>query len=171
MDAKIRKIVMTAVLAALTFAATMVIRIPVPVTGGYVHPGDGFVILAGAFVGPVYGFLAAAIGSALADVVGEYLVYAPATFVIKGLAALAAALVFGKWRRMPGLLAGGLLAAAVVVLGYFLFEGVLYGFPAAAVAMLPNLVQGLVGVGIAALLNVRGLVTRLGRQTGQFRKN
>ena len=39
-DSKIRKLVMAALLAALTYVATTVIKIPTP-TGGYVHPGDG----------------------------------------------------------------------------------------------------------------------------------
>ena len=87
----IKKTTKAALLAALTFAATMLIRIPVPATGGYVHPGDALVFLGGALVGPLYGFLGAGIGSALADVAGGYMVYVPATFVIKGLAALVTA--------------------------------------------------------------------------------
>ena len=39
---------------------------------------------------PVYAFVSAGLGSALADVFSGYLVYAPATFVIKGLMALVA---------------------------------------------------------------------------------
>ena len=38
---------MTALFAALACVATMSIRIPTPGTGGYIHPGDAIVILAG----------------------------------------------------------------------------------------------------------------------------
>ena len=43
-DKKIRFMVTAAVMAALTYVATTVVRIPAP-TGGYVHMGDGLVLL------------------------------------------------------------------------------------------------------------------------------
>ena len=58
-----KTLVMTALLAALTCAATMSIRIPTPGTGGYIHPGDAIVILSGIILGPSLGFLAAEIPS------------------------------------------------------------------------------------------------------------
>ena len=63
---------MTALFAALACVATMSIRIPTPGTGGYIHPGDAIVILAGIILGPVYGMLAGGIGSALSDLIGGY---------------------------------------------------------------------------------------------------
>ena len=45
-DKKIRFMVTAAVMAALTYVATTVVRIPAP-TGGYVHMGDGLVLLCG----------------------------------------------------------------------------------------------------------------------------
>ena len=74
MSAHLRKIVIAALLAAFTCIATMSIRIPTPGTGGYIHPGDAIVLLSGIILGPGYGFLAAGIGSALADLLGGYLV-------------------------------------------------------------------------------------------------
>ena len=41
---KTRTIILTALLAALTTVATMVIRIPTP-TLGYIHLGDGMVLI------------------------------------------------------------------------------------------------------------------------------
>ena len=55
-----KKIILAALFAALTCAATMSIQIPTPGTGGYIHPGDAIVILSGVILGPAYGFLAAA---------------------------------------------------------------------------------------------------------------
>ena len=40
----IRKLVLAALLAALTAVATMIIRIPTP-TQGYIHLGDGMVLI------------------------------------------------------------------------------------------------------------------------------
>ena len=96
MDLKLKKIIMTALLAALACVATMSIRIPTPGTGGYIHPGDAIVILSGVILGPTYGFLAAGIGSCMSDLLGGYLNYVPVTFLIKGLVALFAALVYRK---------------------------------------------------------------------------
>ena len=46
-----KRIVMTALFAALACVATMSIRIPTPGTNGYIHPGDAIVILSGIILG------------------------------------------------------------------------------------------------------------------------
>ena len=94
MKDNLKKHVITALFAALTFAATMAVRIPTPGTNGYIHPGDALVILSGVILGPSNGFLAAGIGSALADLLGGYFVYVPITFLIKGIVALSCGLIF-----------------------------------------------------------------------------
>ena len=78
-----KKLVLSALFAALACVATMSIRIPTPGTGGYIHPGDAIVILCGVFLDPVSAFLAAGIGSCMADLLGGYFIYVPITFVIK----------------------------------------------------------------------------------------
>ena len=93
MNSNLKKIIMTALFAALACVATMSIRIPTPGTSGYIHPGDAIVILAGIILGPVYGMLAGGIGSALSDLIGGYFVYVPITLVIKGLVALVSGLI------------------------------------------------------------------------------
>ena len=80
---------MASLLAALCCVATMIIKIPSPLKG-YLNLGDCVVLLSGWFLSPLYGFLAAGLGSALADVFSGYVTYAPATFVIKGIMALIA---------------------------------------------------------------------------------
>lgn len=84
----LKKMVTAALLAALTCAATMSVRIPTLGTGGYIHPGDALVILCGIILGPSWGFLAGGIGSTLADLLGGYFIYVPITLAIKGLVAL-----------------------------------------------------------------------------------
>ena len=146
MKGNVRQLVTAAILAALTFAATTFFRVPSPL-GGYLNLGDGVVLLAGWLLSPAYGFLTAAIGSALADVAAGYVVYAPATFLIKGLMALCAGLVF-RWRRssLGGTLLGGALAEVTMVSGYYVFEGFLYGFIPSLVNIAPNAVQGVAGL-------------------------
>jgi len=70
-----KKLVMCALFAALACVATMSIRIPTPATGGYIHPGDAVVILCGIFMGPAEAFLAAGIGSCMADLLGGYYIH------------------------------------------------------------------------------------------------
>lgn len=82
----IKKLVTAALLAAMTCVATMIIKIPTP-TFGYIHLGDGFVLLCGVVLGPLPGALAAGIGSMFSDIFSGYVTWAPATFIIKALTA------------------------------------------------------------------------------------
>ena len=66
MNTRTKKIVMAAMLAALACVATMIIKIPSPLKG-YLNLGDCIVLVAGWMLSPTYGFLAAGLGSALAD--------------------------------------------------------------------------------------------------------
>lgn len=147
---------MTALFAALACVATMSIRIPTPGTGGYIHPGDAIVILSGIILGPVYGFLAAGIGSALSDLIGGYFVYVPITFVIKGLVALVSALIYQKMchsakTRYLAVILGGVTDIVFVAGGYFICEFFLYGSGAAA-SIPANIIQGIGGLVISAVL-------------------
>ena len=64
---KLKKLIIAAMFGAIICVVTMVVKIPLPL-GGYVHLGDAFIILAGLYLGWVYGGTAAGIGSMLADV-------------------------------------------------------------------------------------------------------
>ena len=144
MHRKARIIAITGVLAALTCAATMVVRVPSP-SGGYMNLGDTLVLLSAWLLGPWYGAAAAGIGSALADLIG-YPLYAPATLLIKGGMAIIAGLLLrkGRSRLLPAL-----PAEALMVAGYWVFDGMLTGSLLGAAAGIPsNLVQA--GFGIAA---------------------
>ncbi len=69
---------------------TMIVKIPSPVANGYLNLGDGMVLIVGWIMSPGSGFLAAAVGSLMADVLSGYMLYAPVTFFIKGAMALIA---------------------------------------------------------------------------------
>ncbi len=150
-----QKIVIAALLASLTCVATMIIKIPSPLKG-YLNLGDCVVLLAGWMLSPVYGFLAAGLGSALADLFSGYVVYAPATFVIKGLMALVAfygyKLLHKKLSNLPSRIITGIVAETVMILGYFVFEGFLYGFGTSAVNIPANGVQGIAGLILGCIL-------------------
>ena len=88
-DTKIRRLVLSAMFAALT----MSVKVP-SLTKGYVNIGDSIVLLSAWLIGGAYGALAAGIGSAMADLLSGYSHYVPGTLVIKFLMALFAWLVF-----------------------------------------------------------------------------
>ena len=73
-DNTIKKLVFAALFAALSCAATMVIRIPTPI-GGYIHAGDAVVLLSAFLLGPWWGAAAAGLGSGLADLIAGYGLY------------------------------------------------------------------------------------------------
>jgi uncharacterized membrane protein len=64
------KIGIIAAFATLAFVGTMIIRIPIPVTGGYFNLGDTFVMAAALLYGPLIGGVVGAIGPASADAIG-----------------------------------------------------------------------------------------------------
>ncbi|MBO5314974.1 MAG: ECF transporter S component [Clostridia bacterium] len=150
-----QRIVMAALLAALTCVATMIIKVPSPLKG-YLNLGDCVVLVAGWMLSPTYGFLAAGIGSALADIFSGYVTYAAATFVIKGLMALIAfygfKLLHNKLGNLPSRIISGIVAEAVMVGGYFIFEGFLYGFVPSLINIPANAVQGVAGLIIGTIL-------------------
>ena len=156
MNNNLKKLILAALFAALSCVATMSIRIPTPGTGGYIHPGDAIVILSGVILGPVWGFFAGGIGSALSDLIGGYFVYVPITFVIKGLVALAAGLLYqkiGKTQksRYAAVVLGGVADIILVAGGYFVCEYFIYG--AGAAASIPaNIIQGIGGLVISCIL-------------------
>ena len=140
----VKQLTLCGVLAALVFVLTYFPKVPVPVTGGYVHLGDGAIFLAVLLLGPL-GIPAAAIGSGLADLIGGYMLYVIPTVIIKGLVALVAWKLYRKGSWVSAVVAF-VLAEAVMVLGYFVFECFTSGAPAAAAAILPNVMQGVAGV-------------------------
>ena len=156
MGVKSRQLVMSALLAALSCIATMVIKVPSPL-GGYLNLGDCIVLMAGWMLSPVFGFVAAGLGSALADLFSGYVAYAPATFIIKGLMALIMCCGFRLLERRIGSLAtaiiGGIVAEVAMVAGYLVFEGTfLYGFGPSLVNVIPNCIQGAAGLVVGVIL-------------------
>ncbi len=156
---KTSKLIMASLMAAMTCIATMVISIPTP-TNGYIHLGDGLVLLCGIILGPVYGGLAGGIGSMLSDLLLGYTYYALPTFLIKALAAIAGGFIYLKISKLSfcknylvPLISAGITGGIIVTCGYFLVEAVFFGYGIAAAASIPgNLLQNLFGILVSVLL-------------------
>ena len=73
------------IFAALTCVITMVIAFPIPATNGFINIGDAIVMITGLLFGPLIGGISGGVGSALADIILGYTIYAPATLIIKGI--------------------------------------------------------------------------------------
>jgi uncharacterized membrane protein len=152
-----------AAFATLAFVGTLVIRVPIPVTGGYFNLGDTFVMAAGLLYGPLVGALVGMIGPALADAVG-FPQFILATAVVKfcegglvGLIGKAGSGTPQSWRPLLAVTVGVLVLAG----GYFVFEAYFYpalatsipffavtDLKAAIAEIMPNLLQG----GISAVI-------------------
>lgn len=146
------RLTFTALFAAIIMLATM-IYIPLGGGGGYLNPGDSMIYAAAWFLGPLAA-AAAAIGSALADIILGYAIYAPATFVIKGLMGLAVGILIKRHGKklLPKILAMS-LGALIMATGYFVYEYFVMSLGNAAVAnILWNLVQAAAGVIIGTLV-------------------
>ena len=145
---KTKKMVMSAIFAALTFVATMVIQIRLT-ANGYVNIGDCMTVISGIFLGPFYGALAAGIGSVLADIITGYFIYAPVTFFVKALMAFLSAVVFRKINGVNKTLVVilcSLISETIMVLGYFFYEIAIVGLPVAVLGMNGNFLQAGFGV-------------------------
>lgn len=146
------RLALCGMMAALIFVATYFVKLPISMTNGYVHLGDGFILLAASLLGWA-AVPAAAIGSMLADLMGGYAIYLLPTFLIKGAVAAVAVLAVRArhdWLRVLGLIA----AEAVMIGGYFVAEWLFlgYGFGGASASLIGNAFQGLSGVVIGLLL-------------------
>ena len=154
-DLKVRKITFTALFAAIICVMTFIVRIPT--ANGYLNLGDCGVLTAAVLGGPFIGGIAGGLGSALADILSGYTAWALPTFIIKGVMGL----VVGKFAVSAGLdvknLIVMIIAGVWMVVGYYAADIIVFGsetsgFVAAITAMIPNVIQNVVGIITANLL-------------------
>jgi Predicted membrane protein len=147
MNQKVKKITYTGLLAALCFLGTYLIHIP-SFSQGYWHIGDSMVFLTGAVLGPVYGGVAAGIGSMLADLAGGYAIWMPATFIIKFIMAAVMGLFLKKSATIANVktVIAMVIGVIVLVAGYYLAGSLLVNnFISPLADCIGNMVQGIVG--------------------------
>ena len=168
--------VTTAMVTAMVMIATTFFKIPNAM--GYIHLGDGFVLLAAIILPKKYACFAGGVGAGLADIYGGYAVWAPWTLVIKIVMVLIVQLFFdflmkrasnGKYiAKIAGIPFAELFAYVLAVLwtvsGYYIAQGFISGNWAAPIADVPgNVLQAAVGSVIAILVSVALGKTALGR--------
>ncbi len=135
---------------AIVCLCTMIIRIPVPATNGYIHIGDSVIIIISVFFGRKYGAAAGGIGSALADLFSGYPHWMLFTLIIKGIMGF----IIGSFADISksGVLSFRNLSAPAVgiiwmVIGYILGGAVLEGSLLVSLSSVPsNIIQGAGGL-------------------------
>lgn len=152
-DKKIKDIVYTSMFAALVCVATFIIKIPLPVTSGYIHLGDGFIFLAVILLYKKNGAWAGSIGAALADIVGGYGYYALPTFIIKGVMAL----IMGTFiEKLPASMkhkwiVGAAAGSVWQIFAYYVVGSLFVGNFLTTIAEIPgNALQSLAGIIVSA---------------------
>ena len=153
-----RKLVFTALMTALTVAATVVLGFR---TGDFFfNCGDTVIFLTAALLGPVPAMIAGGLGSFFADMV----VY-PATMfftlVIKGAEGLVCGLLMKLFRtcergKFLSFVTGAVcmtVSGTLMMTGYFVCNTFMYGTPASALVALPaDAVQAATSVALACVL-------------------
>ena len=150
----LRKMIVGAVFCALVFAATC---ISIPIGIGNLNLGDGMLLVGAWMLGGPWSVVAASVGASLADLIGPYAIYAPATAIIKALMAVVA-IATERGLRQTRLSIGArrvisaVCAEGIMVLGYLIYESLVIGIGAAALpAALFNLLQGVLAVIVSCL--------------------
>lgn len=161
-----------AVLIALAAVFTLVPRVPVPATGGYANLSSVAITFTGLVFGPFVGAVAGGIGTAIADLLGGFLPFAPLSLIAHGLEGFLIGFLGRGRRSVWRMIFAWLIGSLAMMVIYFAGESLFLTGPAAALAEVPfNAFQAALGavVGIPLVLAVRRAypaVDRLGqRQT------
>jgi uncharacterized membrane protein len=153
---KIRLLALVGLMTAVTIVFTMIVRIPIPLTRGYITLADVAVYFSAFAFGPIVGGLTAGLGTGLADLIGGYPHWMILSFLIHGLQAVVAGFI-GRKGTFPSMILGALVGAVIMVVGYSTAGALLYGVGPALSELPWNCVQSGVGamVGIPLVVAVK----------------
>ena len=140
------RISLIAVSTALVAVFTMIVRVPTP-SGGYINLCDVAITFIAYTFGPITGFVAGGLGTALADTLGGYMQYAPISFFVHGIEALLIALLVRRKDTGLGMkILAGIVAVTTVAGGYWLLSGLfLIGLETAVAEVPGNVIQSALG--------------------------
>lgn len=160
-NTKTKKIVLTALMAALCYVAFRFLKIDIPTPSGTktaLHIGNAFCVLCALLLGGVYGGAAGAIGMTIADLTDpSYIQSAPKTFVLKMIIGLVAGFVAHnianisdkkhdakytvKWSLISSIAALGLNVILDPVVGY-IYKRLILGIDADAAKIIATWAAG-----------------------------
>jgi uncharacterized membrane protein len=160
---KTQKLVLTALMACLGTVAILIFRFPVPGDQGIIHLGDSIIFLAVLILGTKYAVPAAAIGHSMANILGGLAMWAPWTFVIKGVMALITGLFiaamlkndknYSPFKKTVVKVIGMMLGGIWMIAGYYIAGGIMFGNWIVALVGIPwNIGQLVIGIVVALTL-------------------
>lgn len=149
-------LILTSMAIALVFVATQLlnIRLPIAANGGLVHLGTAMLFIIAMLFGPKKAAIAGAFGMGLFDLVNGFTLWAPITFVARGLQGYIVGQIAWSAGRMGGSKTFNIIAAIasvpVMLAVYYLGEAIIFGsFIIPATSIPGNLVQNAVGLLVA----------------------
>ena len=154
---KVRDMIETSLLIALVFVATAFINIRLPITanGGIVHLGTAVLFISSIVFGRKKGAIAGAVGMGLFDITSGWIIWAPATFIIRGfMGYVLGTVAYSRGKKGNSLLyniLGIIISGIIMISGYYITEIIFYGNILAPLTSIPgNFIQIAVG-GIVAV--------------------
>lgn len=155
-------LVICALFIALTYVATWLINIRLPLagSGGLIHLGNVPLFVGAMLFGRKIGAAAGAFGMGLFDLMSGWTAWAPFTFVIVGTMGYAVGFMAEKkpiHNATANNIVSILLALIIKVVGYYAAEVILYGNRAAPLGSIPGNVLQVGVAGIIVLLFIEQL--------------
>lgn len=151
-----KDLIQCAMLIALVFVSTLflTIKLPIAANGGLVHLGSGMLFIISILFGPKKGAIAGAFGMGLFDLFSGWTLWAPFTFLTRGLQGYIIGKIAwsgGKEGQSVALNSVAILTSIPFMLaGYYVCERVLFSSWIIPIASIPgNLVQNGVGLLVA----------------------
>lgn len=148
-----RDLVETALLIALVFIATRFIniRLPIASSGGLVHLGNTMLFISAIVFGKKKGAIAGSFGMALFDLLSEWAIWAPFTFIVRGIMGyIIGSIAWSNNKRGSNIvtnIAAIVISGVWMIFGYYVTEIILYGNYIKAIASIPgNITQIVIGI-------------------------
>lgn len=149
-DSKVKDMVITSLLIGLVFIFTRFIniRLPISINGGLIHLGNVMLFVSAIVFGKKKGAMAGAFGMALFDIMSGWMAWAPFTFVIRGAMGYIIGSIAEKreGKNIMYNIFGIILGGIIMIAGYYITEGILYGNWISPMTSIPgNITQIVVG--------------------------
>ncbi|RST72086.1 ECF transporter S component [Siminovitchia acidinfaciens] len=149
-------LIITSMLTALVFVATMLlnIKLPISINGGLVHLGSAMLFISAIVFGPKKGAFAGAVGMGLFDLVSGWALWAPITILTRALQGyIVGKIAWSKGRNGNSIaynLFGIILSVPPMIAGYYLWESIIYGNWIVPLTSIPgDILQSVIGIAVA----------------------
>ena len=121
----VKRLILAALFMSLTIVLTLFVYIPIGSQGGYINLGDSIIVVTSITLGPIYGMIVGAIGSAIADLIlaPSYAIF---TFIIKGIEGLLIGVTYKLIKNKFGLLLSSIIGLSFMVIGYYFVGVIMY---------------------------------------------